>query len=47
MLTKFSAGYWALIAVALASQAAMIALVFLLNRRHFGAPRAALPVPAE
>lgn len=47
MLTKFSAGYWALIAVALASQAAMIALVFLLNRRHFGAPRAVQAVPAE
>lgn len=47
MLTKFSAGYWALIAVALASQAAMVALVFVLNRRHFGTPRAVAAVPAE
>jgi hypothetical protein len=47
LVDKFSAGYWALIAISLASQAAMIALVFVLNRRHFGAPRAAAAVPAE
>ena len=28
-------------------KAAMIALVFTLNRRHFGAPRAVAAVPAE
>ncbi len=47
IVDKFSATYWALIALALVAQAAMIALVFTLNRRHFGAPRAAAPVPAE
>lgn len=47
VLDKFSAVYWVLIAVSLASQAAMIALVFTLNRRHFGAPRSVVAVAAE
>ncbi|MDJ0629240.1 MAG: hypothetical protein QNJ44_13360 [Rhodobacter sp.] len=47
LLTKFSAGYWALTAVALAFQAAMIALVLYLNRRHFGHPAEGTAVPAE
>jgi len=47
LVDKFSAGYWALIAITLVSQFAMVALVFVLNRRHFGAPRAAAAVPAE
>ena len=46
LVDKFSAGYWALVAIALASQAAMIALVLVLNHRHFGAPRV-VAVPAE
>lgn len=38
LIVKFGAVYWVLTAVALASQALMIALVLHLNRRHFGAP---------
>lgn len=47
LLDKFSATYWALIAVTLVAQFAMVALVLVLNRRHFGAPRAVEAVPAE
>jgi hypothetical protein len=47
LIVKFGAGYWALTAVALASQVAMIWLVLHLNRRHFGAPRDAIAVAAE
>ncbi|WP_114964519.1 TsoY family (seleno)protein [Alkalilacustris brevis] len=47
LLAKFGAGFWALTAVALVSQAAMIWLVLHLNRRHFGAPKQASAVPAE
>lgn len=47
LLVKFGAGFWALTAVALVSQAAMIWLVLHLNRRHFGAPTPAAAVPAE
>lgn len=46
LIVKFGAAYWALSAVTLALQVAMIALVLILNRKHFAAPRA-LPVPAE
>jgi hypothetical protein len=35
VVTKFSTGYWALTAIALASQAVAIALVFRLNKQHF------------
>ncbi|ROU02744.1 TsoY family (seleno)protein [Histidinibacterium lentulum] len=47
LIAKFGAAYWALTAVALALQVAMIALVWHLNRRHFGQPRAGHAVPAE
>ncbi|GAB4262973.1 MAG: hypothetical protein Kow0013_08970 [Pararhodobacter sp.] len=47
LVDKFSAGYWALIAIATLSQFAMVALVFLLNRRHFGTQRTPAAVPAE
>lgn len=47
LLAKFGLGYWLLTAIALAAQAAMIWLVLHLNRRHFGAPRALAPLPAE
>ncbi len=46
LIAKFGAAYWALSAVTLALQVAMIALVLILNRKHFAAPKA-LPVPAE
>ncbi len=47
LIAKFSAGYWGLTALALAFQVAMIALVWHLNRRHFGQPRPGAAVPAE
>ncbi len=36
LVEKFSAAYWALTAPALLAQAAMIGLILVLNRRHFG-----------
>ncbi len=48
LIVKFGVAYWAFTSVALAFQIAMIALVFYLNSRHFGAGRtAAAAVPAE
>jgi hypothetical protein len=47
LVAKFSATYWAISGVAVAFQVAMIALVFFLNRRHFGRNRAPVAVPAE
>ncbi|TVP70844.1 MAG: hypothetical protein EA339_11955 [Rhodobacteraceae bacterium] len=47
LIAKFGPTFWALTAIALLSQVAMIWLVFKLNRRHFGTPRTAAPVPAE
>ena len=47
LVTKFSATYWAISGLAIAFQVAMIALVFFLNRRHFGRPREVVAVPAE
>ena len=47
LVAKFGAAYWALTAVALAAQVAMLWLVWHLNRRHFGAPRTPQAVPAE
>ncbi len=47
IVDKFTLAYWLLIAVGLTVQAATVALVLVLNRRHFGAPRAVAPVPAE
>jgi hypothetical protein len=47
LVTKFGTVYWGLTAVALAAQLAMVWLVWHLNRRHFGAPRTPVAVPAE
>lgn len=48
IVDKFSLSYWALTALALAFQWAMIALVLRLNRQHFkGVATAATAVPAE
>ncbi|MEP2715976.1 hypothetical protein [Pseudophaeobacter sp.] len=48
VIDKFSLAYWVLIAVALASQWAMIALVLRLNQQHFKAdPSHTAAVPAE
>lgn len=47
MMDKFSMGYWALIAVALTSQALMVLLVFRLNKQHFSRQAPATAVPAE
>ncbi|MFN3647054.1 MAG: TsoY family (seleno)protein [Gemmobacter sp.] len=47
LVAKFGLAYWAISAVAVAFQVAMIVLVVVLNRRHFGTPRAAQAVPAE
>ena len=46
LVARFGPVFWAITAVALAVQAAMIWLVLHLNRRHFAAPRAGA-VPAE
>lgn len=47
LIAKFGGTYWALTAVALASQMAMVWLVWHLNRRHFGTPRSPVALPAE
>lgn len=47
LVAKFDTAYWALTAVALAAQVAMVWLVWHLNRRHFGTPRTPVAVPAE
>ena len=47
LIAKFGVAYWSLTSLALASQVAMIALVFLLNRRHFGRRAPGTVVPAE
>ncbi len=47
LVEKFGPVFWAITAVALASQAAMVWLLLHLNRRHFGRPRAPVAVPAE
>ena len=47
LLDKFSATYWALSAIAVMFQLAMVWLVLRLNKQHFGKPRAANVVPAE
>ncbi len=47
LVEKFGAAFWALTAVALASQAAMVWLVLHLNRRHFGRVERSAVVPAE
>ncbi len=47
LVDKFSATYWALTAIAIAFQFAMVVLVFRLNKQHFGKPRTSNVVPAE
>ncbi len=47
LVAKFSTGYWAFTAIAIAFQFAMIALVWHLNRRHFGRTQTAAAIPAE
>ena len=47
LVDKFGLPYWAMAAVALAAQVAMVWLVLHLNRRHFGAPKQPAAVPAE
>lgn len=47
LVAAFGPVYWAITAVAVAIQIATIALVVLLNRKHFGQPRPVAAVPAE
>lgn len=47
VVDKYSLAYWAVAAIALAAQFAMIALVIRLNRQHFGKAQPAAAVPAE
>jgi uncharacterized membrane-anchored protein YhcB (DUF1043 family) len=46
VITKYDVTYWAITAIALIAQFAMAALVFRLNRQHFGT-HAVQAVPAE
>ena len=47
VIEKFGVTFWAVTAIALASQALMIWLLLRLNRQHFGKPAEAQAVPAE
>jgi len=47
LIAQFGLAYWALTALAVAAQVAMIALLLVLNRRHFGSRRAQSAVAAE
>lgn len=47
IIDKFGAPYWAITAIALFAQFAMIALVLRLNHQHFGRPASTSAVPAE
>lgn len=47
LLAKFGVAYWTLSAVAVAFQIAMVALLLVLNRRHFAARTPTAPIPAE
>ena len=47
IIDKFGTAYWAVTAIALISQFAMIALVLRLNKQHFGKPTTQVAVPAE
>lgn len=47
LIAKFDAAYWALTGIALGAQLAMIVLVLVLNRRHFGKARSTGPIAAE
>lgn len=47
LIAKFGVAYWVLSSLAIAAQAAMIALVIFLNHRHFGRRADLHSVPAE
>ena len=47
LVAKFGVAYWALTSLALAAQVAMIVLLLVLNRRHFGRRAPAQSVAAE
>lgn len=47
LVDKFAASYWALSAIAVAFQFAMVWLVFRLNRQHSGKQDTTNAVPAE
>lgn len=47
IIDKFGTAYWAVTAIALISQFAMIALVLRLNKQHFGKSSTQVAVPAE
>lgn len=47
IIVKFGVAYWALTAVALLFQIAMVLLVLKLNRQHFSAQATPAPVPAQ
>jgi len=47
LIAKFGTAYWALTAVAIGFQVAMVLLVLYLNRRHFRRPTLARHVPAH
>ncbi len=47
LIAKFGLAYWSLTSVAIAAQVAMIVLVILLNKRHFGRRSGGYTVPAE
>ncbi|MFN2305970.1 MAG: hypothetical protein ABR504_03255, partial [Paracoccaceae bacterium] len=47
LIDRFGIGYWSLTSLALAAQVAMIALVLVLNHRHFGKREAVSLAPAE
>ncbi|MCO8144664.1 hypothetical protein NHN26_05440 [Rhodovulum tesquicola] len=47
LVDRFSVGYWAISALAVAVQLGTLGFTFYLNRRHFGPARVAEQVPAE
>lgn len=47
IVAKFGTVYWAISGLAVAVQLATVALLLLLNRKHFGAPKPVAAVPAE
>lgn len=47
LIAKFDLAYWSLTSLAIMSQVAMIALVFILNHRHFASRAPSQTVPAE
>ncbi len=47
IIDKFSLTYWLIVLIAVSLQFAMVAMVFRLNKQHFGKPNPANTVPAE